>query len=142
MKKIQRILIGLAALPLTLGCFDINAQASQVIGQWYFGKWDCTIDGRPAKMQWLVVDDPQTTCSGDVCSSSSGVKVIGRFSDNGSAWVPLAKRYLRGNDFGIRYLGAEQNNWMLRYQPSTKVAAGWTTWRGNRYPLQCSLQGK
>jgi Family of unknown function (DUF6006) len=142
MNKIQRILIGLAALPLTLGCFDINAQASQVLSQWYFGKWNCTIDGRPAKMQWLVVDDPQTTCSGDVCSSSSGVKVVGRFSDNGSAWVPLSKRYLRGNEFGIRYLGAEQNNWMLRYQPSTKVAAGWTTWRGNRYPLQCSLQGK
>ncbi len=134
--------MGLAALPLTLGCFDSNAQASQVPSQWYFGKWNCTIDGRPAKMQWLVVDDPQTTCSGGVCSSSSGVKVVGRFSDNGSAWVPLATRYLRGNDFGIRYLGAEQNNWMLRYQPSTKVAAGWTTWRGNRYPLQCSLQGK
>lgn len=142
MNKIQRILIGVAALPLTLGSFDMNAQASQVLSQWYFGKWNCTIDGRPAKMQWLVVDDPQTTCSGDVCSSSSGVKVVGRFSDNDRAWVPLAKRYLRGNEFGIRYLGAEQNNWMLRYQPSTRVAAGWTTWRGNRYPLQCSLQGK
>ena len=141
MNKIQRLFMGLSELPLALGCFG-SAQASQVPLQWYFGKWNCSIDGRQAKMQWLVVDDPQTTCSGGVCSSSSGVKVVGRFSDNGSAWVPLSKRYLRGNDFGIRYLGAEQDNWMLRYQPRSKVAAGWTTWRGNRYPLECRLQGK
>ena len=142
MKKIQQMLMRLALLPLTFGYFGGDAQASQVPSQWYFGKWNCSIDGRPAKMQWLVVDDPQTTCDGNVCSSSSGVKVIGRFSDNGSAWVPLSKRYLRGNDFGIRYLGTEQDNWLLRYNPKSKSADGWTTWRGNRYPLQCGLQGK
>ena len=142
MPKIANILIGFGLLPLVLGCFGSSAQASQVVSQWYFGKWDCSIDGRRAKMQWLVVDDPQTSCSDGVCSSSSGVKVIGRFSDNGSAWVPLAQRYLRGNDFGIRYLGNEQDNWLLRYNPSTKVANGWTTWRGNKYPLQCTLRSR
>ncbi len=142
MNKIQKIFMGLALLPLTIGYCGSGTQASQVVSQWYFGKWNCTIDGRSAKMQWLVVDDPQTTCSGDVCSSSSGVKVIGRFSDNGSAWVPLSKRYLQGYEFGIRYLGKEQDNWMLSYNPKLKVATGWTTWRGNRYPLQCSLQSK
>ncbi len=142
MNKIQRVLMGLGLLSLNLGCFGGAAQASQVVSQWYFGKWNCSIDGRPAKMQWLVVDDPHTSCSGDVCSSSSGVKVVGRFSDNGSAWVPLSQRYLRGNDFGIRYLGTEQDNWMLHYQPKNKIADGWTTWRRNRYPLQCRLQSK
>jgi hypothetical protein len=142
MQKIVKILTGLALLPLTLACSIGNAQASQVVSQWYFGKWDCSIDGRPAKMQWLVVDDPQTSCSEDTCSSSSGVKVVGRFSDNGGAWVPLDKRYLRRNEFGIRYLGREQDNWLLRYNPSTKIANGWSTWRGNKYPLQCTWRSR
>lgn len=142
MPKIANIFIGLGLLPLVLGCCGSSAQASQVLSQWYFGKWDCSIDGRAAKMQWLVVDDPQTSCSGNICSSTSGVKVIGRFSDSGGAWVPLGKRYLRGNDFGIRYLGNEQDNWLLRYNPSTKVAKGWTTWRGNKYPLQCTWRSR
>ena len=141
MKNITKIIVKLALLPLTLS-FSIGAQASQVPSQWYFGKWDCSIDGRPAKMQWLVVDDPQTSCSGNVCSSSSGVKVVGRFSDNGSAWVPLGKNYIRGNDFGIRYQGAEPDNWFLRYNPSTKVASGWTTWRNHKYPLQCTWRSR
>jgi Family of unknown function (DUF6006) len=134
--------MGLALLPLTFSYGGSEAIASQAVSQWYFGKWNCTIDGRPAKMQWLVVDDSQTSCSGKVCSSSSGVKVVGEFSDNGGAWVPLAKRYVQGNEFGIRYLGREQDNWLLRYNPKSKVASGWTTWRGNRYPLQCTLQSK
>ena len=140
MNKIQRLLIGLAIFPLTVGDITPDAQAGQVISQWYFGKWDCTIDGRAAKMQWLVVDDPQTTCSGDICRSSSGVRVIGKFREHGGGWVPLAKRYLRGNDFGIRYQGGEPDNWKLTYNPQTRIANGWTTWRGNRYPLQCRLQ--
>jgi hypothetical protein len=123
----------LAILPGTT-----SAHASQVPGQWYFGNWNnCKIDGRPARMQWKVVDDPQTQCNGNICSSTSGVKVIGRFSDNGSAWVPLAVRYNRTNEVGIRYLGREQDDWMLRYNPSNRVATGYTTWRGNRYALSC-----
>jgi hypothetical protein len=141
MNNVIKTIVKLAIIPLTLS-FGIAAQASQVQSQWYFGKWDCSIDGRPAKMQWLVVDDPQTSCSGNVCSSSSGVKVVGRFSDNGSAWVPLSKNYLRGNDFGIRYQGAEPDNWFLRYTPSTKVASGWTTWRNQKYPLQCTWRSR
>lgn len=142
MPKIANILIGFGLLPLVLGGFGSSAQASQAVSQWYFGKWDCSIDGRAAKMQWLVVDDPQTSCRGDVCTSSSGVKVVGRFSDNGGAWVPLAKRYQNGNIFGIRYLGNEQDDWLLRYNPSTKTASGWTTWRGNKYPLQCTWRSR
>jgi hypothetical protein len=140
MPKFSKLLITLALLPLGLGMG--NSHASQVLSQWYFGKWDCSIDGRPSKMQWRVVDDSQTSCNGDICSTSSGVKVVGRFSDNGTAWVPLTKRYLNGNNFGIRYLGKEQDNWFLKYQSSNKTATGYTTWRGNRYPLQCQWTGK
>jgi hypothetical protein len=138
--KFGKLLISLALLPWGI-LIPSNAQASQVVSQWYFGRWNCSIDGRPSQMQWRVVDDPQTSCSGDVCSTTSGVKVVGRFSDNGSAWVPLEKRYLRGNDFGIRYLGREPDNWFLRYNSSNRQAIGYTTWRGNRYPLQCRRIG-
>jgi Family of unknown function (DUF6006) len=115
-----------------------GAHASQVARQWFFGNWNnCNIDGRPARMQWKVVDDPQTRCEGNVCSSSSGVKVVGRFSDNGGNWVPLSVRFTRGNDLGIRYLGNEPDNWSLRYYPSSGIAKGSTTWRGKNYPLSC-----
>jgi hypothetical protein len=142
MQKLTKLLMTLALLPLGLGLPLGNVQASQVVSQWYFGRWDCTIDGRPSRMQWRVIDDPQTNCNGDVCSSTSGVKVVGRFSDNGSAWVPLEKRYLRGNDLGIRYLGREQDNWFLRYNSRTRQATGYTTWRNNRYPLLCQWVGR
>jgi Family of unknown function (DUF6006) len=89
-------------------------------------------------MQWKVVDDSQTSCQGNVCSQTSGVKVVGRFSDNGGAWVPLKVNYSQGNDVGIRYQGGEPDNWFLRYSPQRKTASGYTTWRGNRYPLSCS----
>jgi hypothetical protein len=65
-------------------------------------------------MDWLVLDDPQTKCDGDVCSTTSGVKVVGRFSDNGSAWVSLAKRSANSTSLSIRYLGQEQDNWFLK----------------------------
>ncbi|MEH1821084.1 hypothetical protein FD723_01380 [Nostoc sp. C052] len=139
MKNITKWLLGLAIVPASLVLVSSHAKASQIAGEWFFGLWDCNIDGRPAQMQWKVVDDPQTTCSGDVCSTTSGVRLVGRFSDNGSAWVPLGKRFssTKRQDLGIRYLGAEQDNWYLKYNSHTKIADGWTTWRGKRYPLQC-----
>lgn len=141
MKSLNQLLrkraLGVALVPLSILLTISAAQASQVASEWFFGNWNCQIDGRPAKMQWQVVNDPQTHCEGGVCSSTSGVKVVGRFSDNGGPWVPLVKRYRHGNDFGIRYQGAEPDNWFLRYDPRWKTATGWTTWRGNRYPLQC-----
>lgn len=133
----QKRVLGVALLPFTVLLTVGAAHASQVASEWYFGKWNCQIDGRPAQMQWKVVDASETHCEGGVCSSTSGVKVVGAFSDSGSAWVPIAKRYTRGNDFGIRYQGKEQDNWFLRYNPQTRSAIGWTTWRGNRYPLAC-----
>jgi Family of unknown function (DUF6006) len=60
--------------------------ASQVAG-WWGGNWNCNIDGRPARMRWNVVDDSQTTCNGNICSTTSGVRWKGSFSDNGSRWV-------------------------------------------------------
>jgi hypothetical protein len=132
--SLAAVAVGVCALP-SLGL------ASMVARDWYFGNWDCNIDGRAARMQWRVVDDPQTTCNGDVCSTTSGVKVVGRFSDRGSAWVPLTKRWSNRSEIGIRYLGAEQDNWYLRFDRNTRTATGWTTWRGNRYPLQCRFRG-
>ena len=139
MKNITKWLLGLAIVPAGLVFAAGHAKAGLVAGEWFFGLWDCNIDGRPAQMQWRVVDDSQTTCSGGVCSSTSGVRIAGRFSDNGSAWVPLEKRFSskKRQDLGIRYLGGEQDNWYLKYNSLTKVADGWTTWRGNHYPLQC-----
>jgi Family of unknown function (DUF6006) len=135
-KIVHKISLALFALTCLV---PSDASASFVQTKWYFGNWNnCLIDGRPAKMQWKVVDDPQTSCDGNVCSSSSGVKVVGRFSDNGGAWVPLKVQSSSGNDLKIRYQGAEPDNWFLRYSPTKKSASGWTTWRGNRYPLSCS----
>jgi Family of unknown function (DUF6006) len=133
----QKRVLGLALLPASVLLTVGTAYGGQVAAEWYFGRWNCQIDGRPAQMQWKVVDDSQTHCSGGVCSSTSGVKVVGWFSDNGGPWVSLSKRYTQGNDFGIRYRGGEPDNWFLRYNPQTKSATGWTTWRGNRYPLSC-----
>ncbi|KAF3886943.1 MULTISPECIES: DUF6006 family protein [Nostocales] len=129
----------LALAVFAIGFFTASgsANSSLVVREWFFGFWDCNIDGRPAKMQWYTVNDPQTTCDGDICSSTSGVKVVGRFSDNGTPWVPLAKRWSRNSELAIRYLGNEQDNWYLNYNSSTRSANGWTTWRGKRYSLQC-----
>lgn len=113
------------------------ANASQVANEWYFGSWKCQIDGRPARMIWRVVDDPNTSCVGDICTTTSGVKVVGKFSDNNSRWVPLKVRSSSSSTLNIRYMGAEQDNWFLRYDRNTRRATGWTTWRGNRYALSC-----
>jgi hypothetical protein len=122
---IRKTLISLLAILAILPGTN-SAHASQAASQWYFGNWnDCKIDGRPAKMQWKVVDDSQTQCDGNICQSTSG------------NWVPLSVRYNRTNEVGIRYLGREQDNWVLRYNPNSRVATGYTTWRGNRYPLSC-----
>ncbi|WP_041233502.1 DUF6006 family protein [Cylindrospermum stagnale] len=139
MKNITKWLLGLAIVPAGLVLASPQAKAGLVASEWFFGRWDCNIDGRPAQMQWKVVDDSQTTCNGDTCSSTSGVRIAGWFSDNGGAWVPLKKRFAnkQRQELGIRYLGKEQDNWYLKYNSRTKVADGWTTWRGQRYPLQC-----
>lgn len=137
MKTMKSWLIGLAVLPLSLLVSAERSQASLVTSEWFHGNWNCTIDGRPARMQWYLVDDPQTRCNGNVCSTTSGVRLVGRFSDNGSAWVPLARRWSRGSELGIRYLGREQDNWFLSYNSRSRIASGWTTWRGTRYPLSC-----
>jgi hypothetical protein len=138
MKKLFFIPFG-AVAAASLLAYPVNA--SVVVREWFFGNWDCLIDGRPARMQWYIVDDPQTTCHDNVCSSTSAVRVVGRFSDSGGPWVPLARQWSRGNQLGIRYLGREQDNWYLSYNSVTRAARGWTTWRGNRYPLQCSKRG-
>ncbi|MBD2443497.1 hypothetical protein H6G25_09890 [Dolichospermum sp. FACHB-1091] len=138
MKLLSKFLLGLMLIPSGLLCNPAKIHASQVATQWYFGSWDCNIDGRSAKMQWLVVDDPQISCSGDVCSTTSGVKVVGKFSDNGGPWVPLAKLSANPTSLSIRYLGQEQNNWFLRYNVNSRQAIGWTTWREKRYPLSCA----
>src|SRR5262245_37101177 len=77
------------------------ALASQVVG-WWNGSWTCNIDGRPGRMRWTVVDDSQTTCDGDTCTSTSGARWRGSFSDNGSRWVPLTDPH-RGNQGGLYF---------------------------------------
>ena len=137
MRTLKPYLIGLALFSLSTAILPHPATASTIATQWFFGNWDCLIDGRPAQMQWSVVNNPQTQCNGDVCSTTSGVKLVGRFSDSRSPWVNLSKQWSNRSELGIRYLGREQDNWYLRQDSRTKIATGWTTWRGNRYPLQC-----
>ena len=140
MRTLKPYLIGLALFSLSTAILPHPAAASTIATQWFFGNWDCLIDGRPAQMQWSVVNNPQTQCNGDVCSTTSGVKLVGRFSDSRSPWVNLSKQWSNRSELGIRYLGREQDNWYLRQDSRTKIATGWTTWRGNRYPLQCRLR--
>lgn len=137
MRTLKPYLIGLALFSLSTAILPQPATASTIATQWFFGNWDCLIDGRPAQMQWSVVNNPQTQCKGDVCSTTSGVKLVGRFSDSRSPWVNLSKQWSNRSELGIRYLGREQDNWYLRQDSRTKIATGWTTWRGNRYSLQC-----
>ena len=117
--------LSLSALP---------AQASQVASEWYMASWNCNIDGRPARMTWRVVDNSQTSCSGDFCSQTSGVAIRGRFSDNGGPWVSLT-RLSSGPNF-LRLRHADGNVWRLNVT-GPRNASGWTTWNGQRYPLSC-----
>jgi Family of unknown function (DUF6006) len=117
-------------------CFAVSTPviASQV-GGWWGGNWNCNIDGRPAQMRWRVVDDSQTTCDGNICSSTSGVRWQGSFSDNNSPWVPLTdpRQSSRG---GFFFRHADGNQWYLA-RPTANRTSGWTTWNGQRYPLSC-----
>lgn len=117
---------------LTVGSTPVGA--SQAVG-WWGGQWKCEIDGRPARMSWKVVDDPQTECRGDVCSTTSGVRWAGQFSDNGSKWVPLRDANNTAQD-GLSFRHADGNKWHLA-RPVSGKAKGWTTWNGKRYPLAC-----
>ena len=122
---------------LSLACVRETAQASLTPTQWFFGNWNCSIDGRPTRMNWRVANDTQVDCAGGVCTVVNGVKVVGRFSDSGSAWIPLKRTASTGTTLSIRYMGREQDNWFLR-RTAARQADGWTTWRGSRYPLKCS----
>jgi hypothetical protein len=95
----------------------------------------CNIDGRPARMKWVAVDDSQTTCDGDTCSTSSGARWKGSFSDNGSRWVPLNEPR-QGDKGGLFFRHADGNKWYLP-KPAGNKTTGWTTWNGRRYPLSC-----
>jgi hypothetical protein len=112
-----------------------SASAGQVSGWWY-GDWNCLIDGRSARMQWRVVEAPDTTCSGDACSSTSAVRWDGRFSDSGSRWVALTNPR-KGSRGGVFFRHADGNQWYLAV-PAGRTTRGWTTWRGQRYDLSCT----
>lgn len=132
--KALRVLVHLSCALALLPAVADRAHASQVSG-WWGGSWRCTIDGRPARMRWTVVDDSRTTCSGNVCSTSSGVRWKGSFSDNGSRWVPLthARHSAQG---GLLFRHADGNQWFLA-RPQNNTTNGWTTWNGRRYALSC-----
>lgn len=119
-----------------LSCLStFPAEAGILVGKWWDGNWNCTIDGRPARMSWRIVDDSQGTSNGSVASTTSGVKRIGRFSDNGSAWVALSDPQERNNG-GLLFRHADGNQWFLP-KPIGNPSSGWTTWQGKRYPLVC-----
>lgn len=111
-----------------------STHAGQVAG-WWGGSWSCTIDGRPARMKWHAADDSRVDCDGGTCAGTSGARWVGRFSDNGAAWVPLTEPR-KGNQGGFFFRHADGNQWYLA-APGNGTATGWTTWNGRRYPLSC-----
>jgi Family of unknown function (DUF6006) len=119
----------------TLFATTLTAHASTVAPGWWSGSWQCTIDGRPARMKWSVVDVGGTSCDGEVCTSTSEVAWRGRFSDNGSQWVSLTNAR-PGRSGGLYFNHADGNKWYLP-RPTANRTKGWTTWQGNRYPLSC-----
>lgn len=132
----QRLIALAIGLFSTISCFSTApVSAGQIVGKWWDGSWRCTIDGRPARMVWKIVDDPQSTSDGDIGTTTSGVKRIGRFSDNGSRWVSLSDAR-EGNNGGLFFRHADGNQWYLP-KPQGERTSGWTTWQGNRYPLVC-----
>lgn len=132
---LKRLLLTVATCA-TLGPLWLSpAAAGQVAGRWYDGMWNCNIDGRPARMRWRIVDDTQTHCDGDTCTTSHGATRKGSFSDNGSAWVPLTNPR-NGDRGGLYFNHADGNRWYLA-RPVGNRSDGWTTWNGQRYPLAC-----
>jgi Family of unknown function (DUF6006) len=129
--KLGTLTIGVLVSLTTLASPSMAGMASG----WWGGNWNCTIDGRPARMNWKVVDAPDTSCDGDTCTTSSNVAWKGSFSDNGSAWVPLTNPQT-GNKGGVFFYHADGNRWYLP-KPQNDKSTGWTTWQGNRYPLSC-----
>ncbi|NJO34224.1 MAG: hypothetical protein HC869_14930 [Rhodospirillales bacterium] len=109
--------------------------AAGTVSGWWGGAWQCNIDGRPARMKWVTVDDSQTNCDGDSCTTTSGARWKGSFSDNGSSWVPLTNPR-RGQRGGLYFNYADGNRWYLA-TPSGSQTRGWTTWNGQRYSLSC-----
>ena len=87
-------------------------------------------------MEWLAADDQQTSCDGDICSTSMGVKVVGRYSDKGQPWANLTVAGSSSAQLTMRYAGGDR--WQLN-QESEGIASGWSTWQGKRYALSCAL---
>lgn len=113
-----------------------SAAHASMVGGWWGGSWKCNIDGRPARMNWAAVDDSESSCDGDTCTSTSGAKWSGKFSDNGSRWVPL-RDAREGSKGGVFFRHADGNQWYLA-KPVGGKAQGYTTWQGKRYPLACT----
>jgi len=112
-----------------------TANASVIPGKWWDGDWNCKIDGRRARMRWLIIDDSQETSSGGVAMSTLGAKRVGRCSVSGSAWVALS--YAReANNGELSFRHDDANQWNLP-KPQGGRTSSWTTWQGKRYPLAC-----
>lgn len=111
-----------------------SAGASMASG-WWGGNWKCTIDGRPAKMKWVPVNVDDSSCDGDACTTSSGARWKGSFSDNGAPWVALTNARA-GKQGGLHFTHADGNKWYLP-KPTKGRSNGWTTWEGKRYSLSC-----
>jgi hypothetical protein len=115
--------------------FAAEANASQVVTPWYYGRWSCLIDGRPSTMLWRTENDSRQTCRGGVCSQTSGVKIAGYFKERTGPWVKLQR--VRASDVGLAMLYNNTDPWVLN-RNGAGAARGHTTWQGSRYPLVCN----
>jgi hypothetical protein len=131
MKRPLAAISGVLALCLVT---STPAPAGSVAG-WWGGTWSCNIDGRPARMKWVAVDDTQYSSDGNIGTVSHGARWKGSFSDNGSRWVPLTNPR-QGDRGGLYFRHADGNKWYLA-KPVNNRTKGWTTWNGQRYLLSC-----
>ena len=137
MKLIKRLYLSITAVGLVFVYQPFTMASSSA--EWYLGDWNCSIDGRPAKMRWKA-ESVNRSC-GDNCTEAGSV-TKGKFSDNGQPPVSL-EAVGKGSSFvSFRYGQDKENLWQLRYDNSTGVASGDTIWEGKAYPLQCVLSPK
>lgn len=115
----------------------------------WLGRWMCNLDGRNSTLEFFALDEPNVSCSGDICTSTSGnVTLAGVAIDASGSRKSLALRPLNAKDpkanNGTQILALSYNrtdDWLLLLHTWDKrYASGFTTWNGNIYGLQCKKQ--
>ncbi len=132
----MRVNHSLVALSLAVSA---SAPASTVSGGWFEGRWGCTLDGRPTRMEWRIISVNSGGNNGDgTASNVAGAEMRGRLWDRDGPWRSLTR--ISSNQSEIRFRHQDGNLWYLRSGPPGQ-AQGHSTWQGKRYPFTCAKMG-